>query len=183
MTTATIKKTAILSDCRRYRYTLTREWDETRPRVCWVMLNPSTADADVDDPTIRKCMKFSQRLGYGGLIVVNLYAFRATDPDDLHDADEPVGKDNVEYIERALAQTCGAIAAWGEGIPKIRGGMKLCIDRLFEWGYTRWSCFGVNKSGMPKHPLYIRDDAPLIEWRGYVGQRFRGTQVPRKDAE
>ncbi len=142
------------------------------------MLNPSTADAYVDDPTIRKCMKFSQRLGCGGMIVVNLYAFRATNPDDLHDAEDPVGPDNVKYIEMAFAQTSLAIAAWGEGIPKIRAGMRLCIDRLFEWGYTRWHCLGVNKSGMPKHPLYLRDDAPLIEWRGYVGQK---SEIPRKD--
>lgn len=179
MSEATIKKTAGLSDCRRYRYFLTRRWEENAPSVAWVMLNPSTADADVDDPTIRKCMKFSQRLHFGGLIVVNLFAFRATNPDDLHDAEDPVGPDNVEFVERALAQTSVHIAAWGEGIPKIRPGMKLCIRRLFEWGYDRWSSFGVNKSGMPKHPLYLRDDAPLLEWRGYNGMSFQRSTEQR----
>lgn len=176
MTTGTpsqMSTTAYLSECGRFRYSLSRVWDHEGPRVCWLMLNPSTADANVDDPTIRKCVKFSRRLGYGGMVAVNLYAYRATDPEDLHDAEDPVGPENVRYIEAALRQTCGSIAAWGEGIPKIRAGMRLCIDRLFEWGYTRWSCLGMNKSGMPKHPLYVRDDARLLEWRGYIGQTIQ----------
>lgn len=166
----TIKRSAVMGGDGRYRYLLLREWDASLPAATWVMLNPSTADAEVDDPTIRKCMKFSQRLGCGKMAVANLFAFRATDPNDLHDAEDPVGPDNVLWLERALVQATYRIAAWGEGIPKIRPGLKFCINSLFSWGYRSWMCLGENQSGMPKHPLYIRDDAPFVEWRGYVGQ-------------
>jgi len=95
-----VKKWAVLSRCGKYRFMLGRAWDEPdsaqdtdtgfgkwkRPLCVWLMLNPSTADHSQDDPTIRKCVGFSQRLGCGGLIVVNLFAWRATDPDDLAEA-------------------------------------------------------------------------------------------------
>src|SRR5262249_62207047 len=80
MTVATLRCAAGFSRCGRYRYWLTRTWDAARPAVCWLMLNPSTADAARDDPTIRRCIGLARRWGHGGIVVVNLFAWRAPDP-------------------------------------------------------------------------------------------------------
>jgi hypothetical protein len=104
---------AALSACGRYRYTLWRIWDEARPPALFVMLNPSTADADVDDPTIRRCMRFARDLGYGGLLVGNLYAYRATNPDELDVVDAPIGRGNQTALYALVARAGIVIAAWG----------------------------------------------------------------------
>src|SRR4029079_19593153 len=107
------KKDAVMSPCGRYRYRLTRVWDESRPAVCWVMLNPSTADAVKDDPTIRRGSSFSWSWGAGGLVVVNLFAFRATNPADLLDAPDPVGPENDAHVRDAAKGAGLVMAAWG----------------------------------------------------------------------
>ena len=95
-----------------YRYTLERTWDGGLPCIGWIMLNPSTADATQDDPTIRRCIRFSQSWGYGSLIVVNLFAHRATSPKDLFQAESPVGPNNDRYIRYTWALCGSLIAAW-----------------------------------------------------------------------
>jgi hypothetical protein len=161
-----VKKDAVISDDGLYRYWLGRRWDE-RPLMAFVMLNPSTADADIDDPTIRRCMGFARREECGGIMVVNLYALRATKPIHLLDHPEPEGPLN-EYAwecalrdapERPIAYT---VAAWGANC-HLPG---LPASRAF-WSTSRsWRCLGLTKGGDPRHPLYVRADQPLETLRG-----------------
>lgn len=106
-------RTAVISPCTKFRYELCRVWDSNLPELLFIMLNPSRADDQQDDPTIRKCIGFATRLGYGSIRVVNLFAYRATDPADLKAAGYLVGDQNDEWIERGVRE-CDAIAyAWG----------------------------------------------------------------------
>lgn len=106
---------AIFSECRRYRYALWREWDRNAPQMIVIGLNPSTADERVDDPTIRRCIDFAKQ-GCGKLVMLNLFAFRATKPADMLAAVEPVGpKTNVVLHSYARdSRTAVAVAAWGK---------------------------------------------------------------------
>lgn len=162
-----MKKGAVISDCGQYRYALYRAW--ASPPLCvFIMLNPSTADADLDDPTIRRCVSFAQREACGGLWVVNLFAFRATEPKDMKAASDPIGPDNSAALEKTLlrARMCGypVIAAWGaHGTYKAAD---VFVAELAKKHQITLQCFGVTGAGQPKHPLYIKADAPLIEWTG-----------------
>ncbi|MFE2772275.1 DUF1643 domain-containing protein [Microbacterium resistens] len=142
-----------------YRYTLTRTWDTDRDSVVFIMLNPSIADASVDDPTIRRCISFAKREGFGGIIVVNLYAFRATDPQAMFAAVDPVGPDNDRIIANAVAGRT-VIAAWSSYAHPARVAQVLALLP----GTASLRCLGVTKGGHPRHPLYVRGDAPLIPW-------------------
>jgi hypothetical protein len=133
-----------------YRYRLWRHWHPDGDRVAWVMLNPSTADAVADDATIRKITGFSQRWGFAGLEVVNLYAYRATDPRVLRQLDDPVGPDNVATVDRVLDAATLIVAAWGAGAP-LDAGWAIVGGRDLH-------CLGVTKDGSPRHPLYVRND-------------------------
>lgn len=142
-----------------YRYALSRAWGDG-PMVMFIGLNPSTADATVNDPTIRRCMGFARREGYGGMWMANLFALRATKPARLFEATgNPMGPDNEQWL-RDMAKWCGSnniIAAWG-----IHGdfmGQAYRLRRLLD-GY-RLRCLGRTKKGHPRHPLYLRADAPL----------------------
>jgi hypothetical protein len=142
----------------RYRYRLWRRWDRSRPVVAFVMLNPSTADARRDDPTIRRCVAFARRWGYGGIEVVNLFALRATDPRALQAADDPIGPVNDRHVRRALAAARTLVLAWG-----ARGAMRdraASTRRLVSPRAPR--CLGLTRSGEPRHPLYLRSDARLV---------------------
>jgi hypothetical protein len=161
---------ANISPCGRYRYSLTRTWDRLRRPACWVMLNPSAADAEQDDPTIRRCIGFSRKWGAGGIVVVNLFAYRATDPKQLfdiyyrrqfrrpdgsvgyHDGD-PVGPENDAHIRRAVEQCRPVVAAWGaHGVMMLRDGQ---VKRLFASVGVPVMCLGTTKDGHPRHPLYV----------------------------
>lgn len=150
-------KTATISDCGKYRYNLTREWDNTLPRLLFIMLNPSTADAEVDDPTIRRCVSRAKDLGFGSVEVVNLFAYRATDPNELKQADDPVGPMNDVHILGAVSRAQTIIAAWG-----AKGGLNQ-QDRHVSGllGQVSLKCLGTTKDGCPKHPLYIASNQPL----------------------
>ena len=146
---------AYLSPCERYRYELTRCW-ANGPIACWVMLNPSTADADVDDPTIRRCIEFSKRWGCGALVVVNLYAWRATNPRDLQRADDPIGPHNDRHIDVATRSADTVVCAWGASANPERAAEVL---RLI----SRPMCLGTTQGGAPRHPLYVHRDTPLVQ--------------------
>ena len=139
-----------------YRYLLTRRivGEDPARRILWIMLNPSTADASEDDPTIRRVLGFSKRWGYGWVEVVNLFAFRATEPVELQIAIDPVGPLNHAYIAEALNRTSDLIVGWG-----ARGSM--CRTRQ---AYRGARCLGVTKAGEPRHPLYVRADTERITW-------------------
>lgn len=158
---------AVLSPCGAYRYRLWRRWDTTEPSVAFVMLNPSTADAAVDDPTIRKCVGFARRWGLGGVRVVNLYAYRATDPRDLWRAQRsgvdivgwPHNRDHV----RAAASDAGVIvAAWGANAP-TEAGVAMAAE-LCRYGDV-W-CLGTTRGDAPRHPLMLGYATPLKLFAG-----------------
>ena len=155
--------TAEISECGRYRYTLTRTWDASLPVLVFCMLNPSTADASQDDPTIRRCMGFARREGCGGIAVVNLFAWRATDPDELPvvDADKS-GPDNSQHIA-AIALGRRVVVAWGAHHSAHPHIVLPFIKRL-RASAASVHCLGTTKSGAPRHPLYVRGDAPLVKF-------------------
>ncbi len=106
-------KSAIISECGEYRYSLSRIWDESLPAIAFLMLNPSTADGSQDDPTIRRCISYAKQWGYGVLHVVNLFAYRATDPQDLLEVLDPIGPENFYHISKTTASCQCIIFAWG----------------------------------------------------------------------
>lgn len=159
-----MKHGAAISECGRYRYSLTREWSDGN-LLTWCMLNPSTADADIDDPTIRKCIGFSQRWGYSGIYIVNLFALRATDPRELKKADDPVGPKNIGRLRAIISPV---VVAWGGSIPKTQQADNLArILRNRAWGnreFEEWWCLGKTKWGEPRHPLMLPYSTKRQRW-------------------
>ncbi|HSV84550.1 MAG TPA: DUF1643 domain-containing protein [Ramlibacter sp.] len=158
-----MKKHATISDCGKFRYRLWRKWSEGSP-LLFVMLNPSTADAEVDDPTIRRCLRFAEAHGYGELEVVNLYAFRATDPKDLKRASYPVGPENNEHIAAAVHDAAAVCLAWG----RIAAGLErpgIVLQQLRALG-VRPQCLRVTRSGYPQHPLMLPSSCRMHPFEG-----------------
>jgi len=155
------KMTADISLCGTYRYTLTRSLNSpirwVKPCL-FIMLNPSTADATKDDPTIRRCISFAEREGCTELTVVNLFALRATNPKELLRHEDPIGPLNDRKIAQMIAyhSLMGIIiAAWGaHPLAKDRAKPLNCLT-------GKLLCLGKNKNGSPKHPLYVKKDAKL----------------------
>lgn len=157
---------ATLSACGRYRYQLGRQWramPDGRPdtAVLWIMLNPSIADADVDDPTIRACRVFSERWGFGAMEVGNLFALRATNPRQLALVDDPVGPENDLYLEAMIDRADQVVCAWGVQGALLGRGQE--VRRLLYAKSRVGRCLGLTKAGHPRHPLYVRRDTRL-EW-------------------
>jgi hypothetical protein len=158
-----VERSARLSECGTWRYYLARHWAPKGEALAFVMLNPSTADATVDDPTIRRCIGFARRDGYAGLVVVNLFALRSTDPAALGQVLEQraVGPDNDAYLSMLLAERVRrglpTVAAWGAhpGIEKRIQHVRALVPGI------DWRCLGTTKAGAPRHPLYVRGDQPL----------------------
>jgi hypothetical protein len=151
-----LNKSAIIVN--NYRYELRRVWDTTLPLLCFIMLNPSTADAMQDDATIRKCMGFARRWKYGGIIVVNLFALRSTDWRNLLKVNDPIGFGNEDYIRKAIIEA-DVICAWGtHGEIMGRGHtMEVWLQNM----NVNYFTFGRCTNGQPKHPLML----------GYVTER------------
>jgi hypothetical protein len=160
-----LRRDAGLSMCGQYRYWLVRQWDPDLPMVNFVMLNPSTADASKEDPTIRKCVGFADRWGFGGLWVVNLFAFRSTDPAGLLAAADPVGPGNDSWLRACCEATGATVLAWGS-----TGGTRvgrLIAARLLEalpLLPPEVSCLGRTKSGAPRHPLMLPYTTPIEKY-------------------
>ncbi|ARC56029.1 hypothetical protein AS850_02940 [Frondihabitans sp. 762G35] len=167
-----VEKSAEISADQVYRYLLSRTWKRDGKVMTFIMLNPSTADAAIDDPTIRRCMSFAEREGFGGIRVVNLYAYRATDPHYLEFPIDAVGPRNDDTLARIFTENAvldePVVAAWGAGAAATRGGGGAArIGRVLELlqGYPLL-CLGLTNAGQPRHPLYVRGDAPLIPYPG-----------------
>jgi hypothetical protein len=140
----------------QHRYSLWRIWNPALPRFALIGLNPSTADELVNDPTVRRCIGFAERDGFGGLIMLNLFAFRATDPKEMFAARDPVGARNDAVLDAVASQIPGTVAAWGvHGAHTGRGAAVLTRLRGLR-------CFGVTKHGHPKHPLYLPGSTRLV---------------------
>lgn len=163
---------ATFSPCRLYRYQLWRVWDQSRAYLNVIGLNPSTADETRDDPTIRRCIDFAQRWGYGGLYMTNLFAFRATKPKVMKRAEDPIGADNNYWLQQTAARAGLAIAAWGVN------GKFMDRDKAVAEMLPDLHCFRLTTStGMPEHPLYLPKDImpiPLSASRLTTGEGNRG---------
>ena len=175
---------AQFSGCGRYRYRLSRDLG-SKMTITFVMLNPSTADGNKDDPTIRRCKGFAKEWGYGRLLIVNVYAFRATAPRDMWRMCDGggdltkgmgwiVGEDNDSAITRATCEARGTggivVCAWGRGGTTDKKLLATHADRVsrIAWLIGRGSlyCLGENGDGSPKHPLYLSEETEAMVWRG-----------------
>ena len=157
-----MQKNALVSDCGTYRYWLTRVWDSELRALRFVMLNPSTADASRDDPTIRKCIGFAQRLGYGSIIVNNLFAFRATDPKELRrPGADLVGPLNDQYLGRTRGERIDTCLAWGAHGRRFRPRVSHVLHLL---GGEAWFSLARLADGVPAHPLMLPYTCRLTEY-------------------
>lgn len=144
---------AVYSDCERYRYSLTRVWDAEGKRALFIMLNPSTATEVQNDPTVERCERRSRALGYGAFRVLNIFAYRATDPRDMKRAEDPVGPGNDAAMLDGLEWGADVICAWGtHGAHLGRGA---AVEALLRGTGRELRHLGLSKAGHPKHPLYI----------------------------
>ncbi len=158
-----MERDAIVDASGLYRYWLERRWDAALPILGFVMLNPSTADAWVDDPTIRRCLGFAQQWGFGSLVVTNLFAYRATRPADLWAAVDPVGTDNDRYLVQMAQQVqrivvaWGNLGQWGDRAHHVNALLNPNGGRVL---YT----LGLTQRQQPRHPLYSPKATKLIRW-------------------
>ena len=170
---------AVLSPCGTYRYSLSRRWAEGPPLVV-CMLNPSTADAEDDDPTIRRCVAFAKRDGFAALEVVNLFAFRATDPKAMWAAEragrDVVGPENNDAIDQAASRASSGyvVAAWGrqpKAVRRVRSVVAMLANRARNVGMpvladpVELMAWGTTLDGDPRHPLYLRGTSALAAWK------------------
>lgn len=153
---------ALYSDCEAYRYSLTRSWDPTGPKIMFVMLNPSTATEERNDPTIERCERRARALNAGSFEITNLFAFRATDPRDLRRAAEPNGPDNDTTLSEAAGRATRIIAAWGvHGTHQNRAAE---VTTLLAQSRTPLYHLGLTKHGHPRHPLYLPYSQQPLLW-------------------
>jgi hypothetical protein len=161
-----VQGAAQFSECGQYRHWLARYWGEspTDDYALWIGLNPSTAEADCDDPTIRREIEFTRREGLRGYRKVNLFDYRATNPKALlAPGVRPCSAENYATIARlSWPSCCLVVAAWGAAPTPLRYHVTYLLTLL---AGRRIVCLGVTKDGSPRHPLYVRGDAPLVEWR------------------
>ncbi len=150
---------ATFSPCRRYRYTLWRSWSG-EPDVAFCGLNPSTADETIDDPTIRRIIGFAKAWGYHGVVMLNAFAFRATDPKVMKAEADPVGPENDLAIRVISWDVDKVVACWG-----THGSFRDRDMEISSMLCGRLYCLGTNADGSPKHPLYLRGDSALVPWR------------------
>jgi hypothetical protein len=154
--------TAVYSDCERYRYSLTRVWDETAPRALFVMLNPSTATEVQNDPTVERCERRARALGFGGFRVCNIFAWRETDPAKMRKVADPVGPGNDAAIMEACGWADQIVAAWGTHGAHLSRGPE--VERLIRATGRPLHHLGLSKDGHPKHPLYISYATQPVLW-------------------
>lgn len=155
-------KHATFSPCRKYRYTLLRSWNGDLGQVAFIGLNPSTADENIDDPTIRRCIGFSKAWGFGSLMMLNLFAYRSTNPKGLLSVVDPVGECNDEAIASEASGADLVICAWGTH-GKLLSRDKAVV-RIIELRKPLL-CLGVTQCGRPKHPLYLSSKSTPIPFK------------------
>ena len=155
------ERRAVFSDDRKYRYTLAIQWDKDKPKLNFLMLNPSTADEIKNDPTVERCERRARNLGYGSVSITNLFALRSTDPRALYDAEDPIGELNNIYILNEALVSAMVVCAWGvHGIFMERGETVLTMLRNLS---IKPHCLKLSKSGTPCHPLYLPYTATPFE--------------------
>lgn len=139
---------------RKYRYLLWRTWDEARPHMLWVLLNPSAADEEKADQTLRRCIAFSEEWGYGGLEIVNLFALQTSDRQILKARESPIGAENDRCITEAAQRATRVVVGWGEDGSYRQRDSEVC-KLLKQHAPQPLYCLGKNKDGSPRHPLYV----------------------------
>jgi len=150
---------ALFDRTKKYRYLLWRQWADG-PAITFVMLNPSTADATKDDPTISRCISFAKNWGYGRLEVVNLFAYRATESKRLLSVRNPVGRENDDHIMESISRAQRILLAWGN-CGQFFDRHAEVLELLFD---EELFCLGMNLSGHPKHPLYVAQQARPVSY-------------------
>jgi hypothetical protein len=154
-----MQRAALLSPCGQFRYRLGRRWADGAP-LLFVMLNPSTADADVDDATIRRCIKFAQAHGFPALEVVNLFAYRATDPKELRRAGYLAGPENDAHIRQAADEAAAVCVAWGANVAELE--RPHVVLSLLHASGKPLQCLRITRSGYPQHPLMLPSSCRLM---------------------
>lgn len=151
---------AVFSECRNYRYYLWRMWDETKPTIVFIGLNPSTANESKNDPTIRRVLTFAKNWGYGKVYMMNLFALVSPYPKDLLDCPDPIGE-NDSYL-KTICTGKDILFAWG--------AFTAAKERAYEISvrFPNAYCLGTNSDGSPKHPLYIKGDTQPTKFWKYV---------------
>lgn len=155
---------AYFSPCRTWRYFLHRIWDPEKQLLLVIGLNPSTADETKNDPTVTRCVNHARTWGYGGLIMMNAFAIRGTDPAVLKKVGDPVGPEN-DYWLRVMSQDINVgriLVCWGNHGLKFDRQKK--VLSVLDYAREELKCFGYTKEGAPKHPLYLKQDTPLRAW-------------------
>jgi len=165
-----MQKRAILDETRKYRYILTRKINQNPP-ILFIMLNPSTADEYQDDPTIRRIIEFTKSWGYGASIVMNIFAYRSSDPSELKKVTDPIGSKNDYYLKLVSNHVDKIIVAWGVNGNYLKRAEKV-IDSLPL--KERVFCLETTKGGYPKHPLYVRGDIVPIPFGWKPNGEFEG---------
>ena len=148
-------KRASFSRCKTYRYSLTRHWGGGSTLLV-VGLNPSIADAQIDDPTVRRCIGFAKSWGFSNLVIANLFAYRSTDPNLLVEVDDPIGPMNDRSLRKLVDLADLLLVAWG-----TRGEMLNRDQQVLSW-LPRPHCLGTTRAGFPRHPLYVRGDTKPV---------------------
>lgn len=154
--------TAVISMCEKYRYSLHREWDTSKPMVMFLMLNPSTADSSENDATVRRCLTFAKDWGFGSLCIGNLFAFRSTKPKGLFSTEDPIGIENKWYIDYMANIAEKIVCAWGNAktvdrifkkFPEYKPLKDIPSDKLYY--------INLCNDGTPMHPLFIPKETKL----------------------
>jgi hypothetical protein len=149
---------ASFSSCCKYRYKLWRIWDESKPLIMFIGLNPSKADETHDDPTVSKCQRYARQWGYGGIIMANIFAYCTSVPAEMKKALEPIGCDNDDALMEMAPKADIVVAAWGNHGTHM--GRSLNVKRLFH----NLHYLKLNKTGEPAHPLYLKSNVSPIPW-------------------
>jgi hypothetical protein len=153
---------AQFSPCRRWRYLLWRRWDENKPAANFLMLNPSTADELKLDPSCTRAQRYAEKWGYGGLIVTNLFGWRATDPGEMKAVRDPVGRGNDAAILRAAREAALVVCAWGNHGAHLERSVR--VLRALRSSRISLNYLKINSSGEPAHPLYLRGSLQPSRW-------------------
>jgi hypothetical protein len=158
--TTEISKYAMLSPCLQYRFALSRAWKPNARVIGFILLNPSTADDKIDDPTVKKLIDFAKYNGFGGFLLANIFSLRSPDPKSLRAHRDPIGPSNDYWIQQVIRWSEQVICGWGNhGTYRQRGKeVKLLIPRAKRF------VFGFNNGGQPTHPLYLSPTKRFLPW-------------------
>lgn len=154
-----MKKDAILSDCRMYRYALWRIWDDSLTQVLFICLNPSKADETIDDQTVSRCISFAKSWGLGSICMANLFAFRSREPEDMKAAADPIGPENDRWLKKLSATADLTVAAWGNK------GDFLDRDQMVRSIFPDLTDLKLTKKGQPAHPSRLPASLAPISMR------------------